>query len=254
MDYSPLISIITPSLNHGEFIKATIQSVLEQDYPKKEYIIVDGCSHDNTIEILQKYNKRVKWISEPDHGQADAINKGLKMAKGDILSWLNSDDILEPGALSKVANHFSKNKDRIMIYSDAHLIDKQGKDISDYLTEEFRLKRLADTCFICQPTVFFRSEVLKEIGLLDITLQTCMDYDYWIRIGKHFPIHSISYLKGTYFASSRIYNENKTVRMRKKVYQENMKIQKKHFGKVSKLWIYGYIKEIILGLRFKIKD
>jgi glycosyltransferase involved in cell wall biosynthesis len=247
----PLVSVITPSLNQGEFIEETIKSVISQDYPNIEYIVIDGCSTDTTVDLLKKYSGRIKWISEPDRGQADAVNKGFKMAKGEILCWLNSDDTLNKGALKTVVKQFSENKNLVMVYSDAHIIDDKGKILRDYLTEEFIFNRLADTCFICQPTVFLSNEVMKEIGMLDTNLQTCMDYEYWIRIGRHFPASRISYMKGVYLANSRIYNENKTINLRKKVYHENMKTQRKYFGRVSKMWIYGYIKEIILGMRYK---
>lgn len=247
----PLISIITPSFNQGEFIVKTIESVLSQDYPNFEFIVVDNCSTDNTLDILKKYRERFTWISEPDRGQADAVNKGFRMAKGDILNWVNSDDTLNPGALRKAANQFLTHEELIMVYSDAHLMNKDGEIKGNYLTEAYSFKRLADTCFICQPTVFIRSNVIKEVGLLNTALQTALDYEYWIRIGMQYPTHRISYLKGEYLANSRVYHESKTIALRKKVYKECMKIQKKYFGRVSFMWIYGYIKEIILGIRYK---
>jgi glycosyltransferase involved in cell wall biosynthesis len=246
-----LVSIVTPSYNQGCYIEETIQSVLNQDYPNFEYIIVDGGSTDHTIEILKKFSNRIKWVSEPDKGQADAVNKGFKMAKGEILGWINSDDTYNPGALNTVVGRFSKNPEIVMVYGDAYFIDRDGNVMWRYPTEQFRLKRLADTCFICQPTVFMRAEVFNENGMLDTNLHTCLDYDYWIRIGKHYPANRITYLKGAYLANSRMYDENKTISMRKKVYKEVMETQKKYFGKLSKMWIRGYIKEIIIGMRFK---
>jgi glycosyltransferase involved in cell wall biosynthesis len=243
----PFVSIITPSFNQGIFIEETILSVLSQDYPNIDYIIIDGGSTDNTLEILRKYDSKLKWISEPDRGQADAVNKGLCMAKGEIIGWLNSDDTYNPGAVSKAVEHFSVNPEIIMLYGEAHFIDKGGNIIGKYPTEQFSLSRLADTCFICQPTVFMRAEVLKEIGMLDTNLHTCIDYDYWIRISRYYPIKKITYMREEYLANSRMYNENKTISMRKKVYKEAMRIQKKYFGKYSKMWILGYINEIILG-------
>jgi glycosyltransferase involved in cell wall biosynthesis len=246
-----LLSIITPSYNQGGFIEKTILSVLHQDYSNIEYIVIDGGSTDNTIEVLKKYGKKIKWVSEPDRGQADAINKGFRMAKGEILGWINSDDTYNSGALNTVVGHFSENPEIVMVYGDAYFIDSVGKIIGRYPTGEFNLKRLADTCFICQPTVFMKAEVFNEIGMLDTNLHTCIDYDYWIRIGKHYPANKITYLKGACLANSRMYDENKTIRMRKEVYKEVMKTQKKYFGRYSRNWIRGYIKEIIIGKRFK---
>jgi len=252
MGKKPLLSIITPSYNQGAFIEETILSVLHQDYSNIEYIVIDGGSTDNTIEVIKKYGEKIKWMSEPDRGQADAINKGLRMAKGEILAWINSDDTYNPGSLNTVVGLFSENPERVMVYGDAHFIDRDGNVKGKYPTEQFSLKRLADTCFICQPTVFMRAQVFNEIGMLDTNLHTCIDYDYWIRIGKHYPANRITYLKGVYLANSRMYDENKTIRMRKEVYKEGMKTQKKYFGRYSRIWIRGYIKEIIIGTRFKI--
>jgi glycosyltransferase involved in cell wall biosynthesis len=251
MGEKPLLSIITPSYNQGAFIEKTILSVLMQDYSDLEYIVVDGGSTDDTIEILKKYSNRIKWVSEPDRGQADAVNKGFKMAKGEILGWINSDDTYNPGALNTVVGHFSKNPEIVMVYGDAYFIDRDGNNKGKYPTEQFSLKRLADTCFICQPTVFMRAEVFNEIGMLDTNLHTCLDYDYWIRIGRHYPEKMIADLTGVYLANSRMYDENKTIRMRREFFKEIMKTQKKYFGKPSKVSIRGYIKEIIIGMRFK---
>jgi len=247
-----LVSIITPSFNQGIFIEKTIKSVMRQDYPLIEHIIIDGGSSDNTIEILNKYNDHVTWISEPDRGQADAVNKGVFIAKGEIIGWLNSDDTYNEGAIRNAAEYLSANPEIVMLYGDAFHIDDDGKIISDYPTEAFSLNRLADTCFICQPSVFLKKDVFEEVGLLDIGLQTCIDYEYWIRLGLHYSSNKFAYLKGAYLANSRMYKENKTSMMRRKVYQEAMKIQKKYFGRISKMWIKGYIKENILRMKFKL--
>lgn len=247
----PSVSIITPSLNQGKFIEKTILSVLSQDYPDIEYIIVDGGSTDNTLNILSKYNDRIKWISESDRGQADAVNKGISMARGEILGWLNSDDTYNPGAVRKAVDKFMSDQHLIMVYGDAFLIDKDDRIDGDYPTEEFSLRRLLDSCFICQPAVFLKKEVTKTVGILDASLQTCMDYEYWIRVGNAFSADRIAYIGGEYLANSRRYMENKTFTMRATVYEEGMKIQKKYFGRVSKRWIWGYVKEIVIGKKLR---
>ena len=251
---NPVVSIITPSFNQGDFIEETIMSVLSQDYPNIEYIVIDGGSTDNTLDILQKYREHITWISEPDRGQADAVNKGFSSAKGQILGWLNSDDTLNSGALNEVVEHFLENPEVVMVYGDAYYISKDGETIGEYRTENFSLKRLADTCFICQPTVFIRTDVFKDVGMFDTSLDTCMDYEYWIRIGRRFSENRISYIKGKYLANSRMYDTNKTVGSRKKVYMESMKTQNKYFGKISKRWLLGYVKEIILGRGLRATD
>lgn len=248
---APSVSIITPSLNQGKFIEKTILSVLGQDYPDMEYIVIDGGSTDDTLEILGRYSGRLKWISEPDRGQADAVNKGLSMAEGEILGWLNSDDTYNPMAVRKAVDKLMNNQHLLMVYGEAFFIDKDDRVTGEYPTEEFSLRRLRDTCFICQPAVFFKKEVIKTIGLLDANLQTCMDYEYWIRVGKAFPAERIFYMKGEYLANSRMYMENKTFAMRETVYKECMQIQKKYFGRTSKRWIWGYLTEIVIGKKLK---
>lgn len=246
----PLVSIVTPSFNQGEFIEDTIKSVLSEDYLNIEYIVMDGGSTDNTLEILKKYGNEVKWFSEPDKGQADAVNKGFKKAVGEILGWLNSDDTYNPGAISKTVEFFLTNPEAIMVYGDAYYIDKEGKIIGEYPAQPFNLEHLANFCFICQPSVFLKREAIEKIGALDINLYTCMDFDYWIRVGKFFGDSKIGYLKGEFLANSRMYAENKTSRMRKKVYIEIMDTVKRHVGYISDSWIYGYVKEVMMKEKF----
>jgi len=245
----PLVSVVTPSLNQKEFIEETIKSVLSQDYPNIEYIVMDGGSTDTTVDVLRKYSHQIKWLSEPDAGQADAVNKGFKMAAGPILGWLNSDDTYNPGVVRTVVNHFIANPGMVMLYGDAYFIGEEGQIVGKYPSEHFNPERLHETCFICQPTVFMRREIVEKVGLLDVHLETCMDYDYWIRISKCFDPGRIMYLENQFLGNSRRYRGNKTFRMRRRVYREVMATQKRHFGKISKLWILGYIREILLGRR-----
>jgi hypothetical protein len=232
-----LVSIVTPSYNQGRYIGETVRSVLSQDYPRIEYIVVDGGSTDATAEILRQYQGRLAWISEKDRGQADAINKGFRRASGEILGWLNSDDAYLPGAVSKAVKYLRARPDVGLVYGEAHYIDAAGRILGRYPSEPLDLQRLAEVCFICQPAVFFRAEVFRRVGPLDVRLQYCLDYDYWIRAARQFPMEHL----GEYLANSRLHAEAKTVSRRADVYAEILGTVKRHYGSVPATWISGYV-------------
>ena len=234
--FEPLVSIITPSYNQGEFIRETIESVLNQDYQNIEYIVMDGGSTDNTVEILQEYGNRIKWVSEKDGGQADAVNKGLKVAKGTIIGWLNSDDTYCDGAVSTMVEYFRTHPDTDMVYGEGYYIDKDSNVTDRYLTEKYSYDRLAETCIICQPSAFFTKRIADKVGGLDKDLQLCMDYELWMKFAQAGNIAYIS----DYIANSRMYEENKTLSRRDEVYKEVCRTIKKYYGYVPHTWIYGY--------------
>lgn len=180
------VSIITPSYNQGQFIERTILSVLEQDYPNIEYIVMDGGSTDNTVEILKKYEDRLIWKSEPDKGQSDAINKGWRMATGEIIAWINSDDTYQPGAIRIVANYFFNHPKVDAVFGDGGRIDESDKKIGVFKAGPVNLRRWLyhGEIYVSQPSTFFRRSVIDRIGLLDPTLHLNMDHDYWIRMAK----------------------------------------------------------------------
>lgn len=208
MNDLPLVSIITPSLNHARFIEATISSVLAQDYPRIEYIVADGGSTDGTLEILRRYQDRLTWFSEPDRGQSDAINKGFRRAHGNILAWLNSDDTYLPGAVTAAVNHLIRHPDCAMVYGEGYLIDEAGRAKGRFpATEPFDLWKLVYvTDFILQQTTFFRRDTLEAVGYLDESLNWAMDWDLFIQIGKRFQV---DYLP-QYLANLREYQAAKT--------------------------------------------
>jgi glycosyltransferase involved in cell wall biosynthesis len=232
----PLVSIVTPSYNQGRYIEETIESVLNQDYPNLEYLVLDGGSTDETLAILKRYEGRLQWKSEKDQGQADAVNKGFRMARGQILGWLNSDDTYLPGAIGRVVEYFQSHRDVGMVYGEGYHIDAMGRTIERYYTEPFSFKRLAEICFICQPTVFLRAEMVRSVGLLDVGLRYALDYEYWMRIAKRFRI---GYL-GEYLANSRLHMETKTLSQRARVHAEILQTVKKHYGYVPVRWLYAY--------------
>jgi len=234
----PNITIITPSLNQGKYIEETIKSVLDQDYDDVEYIVVDGGSNDGTIDVLKKYGSQLEWISEPDDGQADAINKGFRMAKGDIISWINSDDVLIPGALEKVAAFFRQNPQTDMIYGKSNFIDSAGKTVGTYPTEPFDYERLAVFNFISQPSVFFKRDVFEKVGGLDARLQFSFDLDFWLKIGKTYPVEYLEEFLSCY----RLHPESKTVdsAYAEKNHKEGLFTVLKHYNWAPLNRVYGY--------------
>lgn len=233
----PKISVITPSYNQGKYIEKTIKSILDQKYPNLEYIVVDGGSSDNTLRVLKKYSSNILWISEKDNGQTDAINKGIKMSTGKIIAYLNSDDVYEPGSLFTVANYFMDNPEAMLVYGKGKHIDKNGKYIEDYPNKPTDFVGLHGTCSICQPTVFWRRELMEEIGYFDISLKYAMDYDYWIRVSKLYPLNYIY----KYLGSTRFYPETKTSGQRVNVHREIIQVQKRHYTKAHMNWILALV-------------
>ncbi|MCI9218163.1 MAG: glycosyltransferase [Lachnospiraceae bacterium] len=241
----PLVSVITPSYNQGEFIKATIDSVLNQDYPNIEYLVMDGGSTDNTVEVLKSYGNRIQWVSEKDLGQADAVNKGIRRAKGQIIGWLNSDDTYLESAISKMVSYMKTHPDTDMVYGEGYYTDKEGNVVERYLTEKYDVQRLAEMCIICQPTAFFTKEIVEKAGMLDVEHQLSMDYELWMRMAK---LGKIAYIP-EYIATSRMYEENKTLSRRKEVFEETCKAVKKHYNYVPISWIDGYADYLAAGSR-----
>jgi glycosyltransferase involved in cell wall biosynthesis len=178
-----LVSIITPSYNQALYLEQTIQSVLGQDYPRIEYIVVDGASTDNSFEIIEKYNDRLAyWISEKDSGQAEAINKGFARARGEILAWLNSDDYYMPDTISAVVRCFEENPDVVMAYGDMLAVDGNGQTINILKYKQLSLEDLLCFQIIGQPSVFFRRSALEKTGLLDTSFHFMLDHHLWIRL------------------------------------------------------------------------
>lgn len=180
----PKVSIITPSYCQEQFIERTILSVLKQDYPNVEYIVMDGGSTDNTLEILKRYRDRLIWKSELDRGQSHAINKGFLMASGDILAWLNSDDTYKPAAISTAVQYLIEHPEVDVVYGDGEIIDLNDKLIGVFKSDSANLKEWLynGKINVFQPSVFFKRTVIDKIGLIDETLQYNMDHDYWIRM------------------------------------------------------------------------
>jgi glycosyltransferase involved in cell wall biosynthesis len=205
----PLVSIVTPSYNQGRFIRETIDSVLCQDYPNIEYWVIDGGSTDETLSVLSEYehDPRFHWISEPDQGQSDAINKGWSRCRGDILAWLNSDDLYLPGAIRSQMAFLQSHPDVDIVYGNASTIDTHGRRIGAIWSRRFVQRELLRRCFISQPTVFLRRGAIDRNGPLDPSFHYTMDYDYWLRASFH---SSFAY-NPAIIAAFRFHDTSKTV-------------------------------------------
>ena len=224
-------SIITTSYNQGQFIEQTIQSVLSQNYPNLEYIVMDGGSTDNTLSILKKYEGKIKWFSEKDNGQSDAINKGLRMATGDIVAWLNSDDYYLPGTLKKVVEIFENNKQTQWVSGDYLIVDENGKEIQSFVRNykkvlasfsSFNTLSLAN--YINQPSTFWRRDFQKKAGYLNEELHYCMDYDLWLRFIEESPVHIIS----NPLSAFRIHKASKGKLQYGKQFKEEVQVARKY--------------------------
>jgi glycosyltransferase involved in cell wall biosynthesis len=196
----PRISIVTPSFNQAQFVKATIDSVLSQNYPNLEYFVMDGGSTDGTVDILKSYGEQIMWVSEKDGGQANAINKGLDRSSGDLMAYLNSDDIYLPGTLTKVGEYYQQTR-ADWITGDCLTIDQNGEPsrgnsiISLYkrflmMIYSPRTLRIADS-MLPQPSTFWSRKAWERVGKFNEKYHYVMDYDYWLRMSKHFVPHDL---------------------------------------------------------------
>lgn len=251
----PLVSIITPSFNQVEYLEETLLSVLEQDYENIEYLVIDGGSTDGSLEIIKKYEHRLSaWISESDMGQADAINKGFSMAKGEIFAWLNSDDTYLPGAVSEAVRYLEENYHTGMVYGKAYYIDEQGKRVALYPagpTDHRGLKRGVNT--IPQQTMFFRSKIWRMVGPLDPSFYYAMDYDLWTRISAVSPIG----FHEEFMANFRLQSASKSMTAANRCWPEMMKVHFRDGGsRFSILYLKYLVRRIVeplmpLRIRFR---
>jgi glycosyltransferase involved in cell wall biosynthesis len=249
----PQVSIITPSYNQAPFLEATIRSVLDQDYPRLEYIVVDGGSTDGSLDILRRYESRLAaLISEPDRGQTDAINKGFAMATGDVLAYLNSDDTYYAGAVAEAVTYLQAHPEVGMVHGDAFYIDEDGHPVARFPsapTSHRNLRRGAPK--IAQQAAFFRAAVWKMIGPLDPSFLYAMDYDLWVRISAVTPM---AFVPRTW-AGFRLHDESKSMTVARLCWPEMMRVHFRDGGSVFSVLFAKYlvrrVVEPIMPLRMR---
>jgi glycosyltransferase involved in cell wall biosynthesis len=241
----PLISIVTPSYNQGRFIRATIESVLTQDYPRLEYWIIDGGSTDETLAVIREFegDPRMRWVSERDHGQADAINKGLSRCQGEFVAWLNSDDTYLPGALSRLAATLGANPAQSAVYGDAQFTDADGKHMSIAYGRPYHVLELLRLTIPVQPTVLMRATALREAGLLDEQFHYGLDSELWARLARVGPMAYVPGVAATY----RLHPASKTVGSQDGFYREWLTIIDRFFADVRQSTLYAGQKQTIYG-------
>jgi glycosyltransferase involved in cell wall biosynthesis len=208
----PKISIVIPSYNQGRFIRETIDSVLNQNYPDVEVIVMDGGSTDETVSVLKEYGEKISWVSKKDNGQTDAINQGMKKAKGEIVAYINSDDVYLPNTFFTVAEYFMQHPKTMWATGDYFIIDAEGRKIQSYvawyktmLRQQPTFSKLSVANYIIQPSTFWRRSVYKEVGMFDESLRYCMDYDFWMRLIQKHPLAVIK----NHFSLFRIHSLSK---------------------------------------------
>ena len=224
----PLVSIVTPSYNQDRYLAKTIESVLNQSYPNIEYIVIDGGSQDQSVDIIKRYQDQITyWISEPDRGQTDAINKGFSRAKGDIYAWLNSDDTYEEEAVAEAVSFLQSHPDIGMVYGDANFINSDGKVIGKFTAKQTSYNRLRrGGVYIPQQAAFWRGKLWHQVGPLDQNLYFAMDYDLWIGLAK---ITELRYFPKLW-ANFRLHEDAKTIFADDRCWPEMLKIHRRDGG------------------------
>ena len=251
----PRISIVTPSYNQAEFIEETIRSVLLQGYPDIEYIIIDGGSTDGSVEIIKKYEPWLTyWVSEPDRGQSHAINKGFSRVTGDIVAWLNSDDVYLPHVFQRIAKYLETHSKVMAVFGDAWFVDEKGKRKALYKGVERPFVRRLMYWYgweVPQPTVFLRKKVLEKVGFLDESYEYALDYEWFLRVSRFFGLHHL----GVTLALYRLHEKSKTgswTETRPKFHRECERAIQQYIQWYKPIGIYIRLHKSIFALRGKI--
>jgi hypothetical protein len=232
----PTISVVIPSYQQGRFIERTLQSVLEQEVDELEVFVCDGGSTDETVEILRRHEDRIRWVSEPDRGQSHAVNKAIAMTSGEIIAWLNSDDVYRPGALALVAQVFRERPGVLALYGGADYIDADDRVQGAYPTQAWDLTALRNSCYLAQPATFFRRELVERLGGPDERLHYCMDYELWLRYAEQTDFLYVPVV----LAACRMYPGTKTVSERVPHLVEINSMLRARFPAVPSGWLQAF--------------
>jgi glycosyltransferase involved in cell wall biosynthesis len=247
MSYQPQVSVLMPSLNQCDFIEVAARSVLEQREAAVELLISDGGSTDGTLGLLEKltieFCPRLRWVSAADGGPANAINKALHSSRGDIIGWLNADDIYAEDAVAAAVRSFAADAELVMVYGEADHVDASGRLLHRYptLPPSVGIEAFQAGCFICQPTVFMRRSIFEQLDGLDEELSTAFDFDLWLRIFRWFP-GRIGHI-GRVQAYSRLHGRTITSMQRRAVASEAARLLSRYLGSADPHWILTYIEE-----------
>lgn len=233
----PLVSIVTPSLDQGRFIEDAIRSVMEQGYPRVEHIVVDGGSSDETLEILGRY-PHLTWVSEPDDGQAAAINKGFRMAGGEIYGWLNADDFYLPGAIAAAVSVL-RETGCALVHGGWRRVEEDGTVIRDVQVVPFDYHRQLEIVnVVCQPGSFFTRDAYWEVGGVDESYRYSMDYELWLKLGARFDVRHVDRIQAAY----RYHDESKSVAEYDDFWPETLRASRAHGGRFfSRLYVDYYL-------------
>jgi glycosyltransferase involved in cell wall biosynthesis len=238
MNASPLVSIVTPSLNQARYLEAAIQSVLALEYPNIEYILIDGGSTDGSLEIIQKYASQLAyWVSEPDKGQTDAINKGFARAAGQYMAWLNADDIYLPHAISEAVAFLESHPEVGLVYGDANYIDEHGRIVGRFPAAQTDYRRLRQGyVHIPQQAAFWRANLWRQISPLDPSFYFAMDYDLWVRLAAISEVH---YHPDTW-ANFRLHGDSKTILEDDRCWPEMIRVHRREGGSWFSIIVLKY--------------
>jgi len=251
------LSVVMPTRNQAAFIRAAVDTVLSQraDLPAPmELVIADGASTDGTVDVLEALSREhpelIRWVSEPDQGPADAVNKAVARARGEVIGWLNSDDAYTPGALARAWQALRQHPDWVMVYGQGEHVDLHGASLGRYptLPPGTPLTRWRDGCPICQPTAVFRRDAFLSMGGLDTTLRTAFDYEFWLRLFKAYP-DRIGFVDAVQ-ALSRLHDAGITLSQREQVAMEGMAVVHRHLGAAPAHWLLTYVDEALARCPF----